>query len=132
MLAIVDMYDAITADRVYKAGMSSPKAFSILMNDAPSRLDQHLVQQFIKCMGIYPVGSLVLLSNERLAMVIEQTNSPLSPIVKVFYSVRNSHFLEPKDLNLTAEKNVKVVKAAIATDYKIDVNAFFERSVSIG
>lgn len=132
MLAIVDMYDAITADRVYKAGMSSQKAFSILMNDAPSRLDQHLVQQFIKCMGIYPVGSLVLLSNERLAMVIEQTNSPLSPIVKVFYSVRNSHFLEPKDLNLTAEKNVKVVKAVIATDYKIDVNAFFERSVSIG
>jgi putative nucleotidyltransferase with HDIG domain len=132
MLAIVDMYDALTADRVYKSGMSSQKAFSILMSDAPSRLDQHLVQQFIKCMGIYPVGSLVLLSNERLAMVIEQSHSPLSPIVKVFYSVRNSHFLEPKDLNLTAEKNVKVVKAALASDYKIDVNAFFERSVSIG
>lgn len=132
MLAIVDMYDALTADRVYKAGMSSQKAFSILMSDAPSRLDQPLVQQFIKCMGIYPVGSLVLLSNERLAMVLEQSTSPLSPIVKVFYSVRNNHFLEPKDLNLTVEKNVKVVKAAVAADYKIDVNAFFERSVSIG
>ena len=75
---------------------------------------------------------LVLLSNERLAMVVEQTNAPLAPIVKVFYSVRNSHFLEPKDVNLTTEKNVKVSKAVIAADYNIDVNAFFERSVSIG
>ena len=83
-------------------------------------------------MGVYPVGSLVLLSNERLAMVVEQTNAPLAPIVKVFYSVRNSHFLEPKDVNLTTEKNVKVSKAVIAADYNIDVNAFFERSVSIG
>jgi|TARA_B100000519_G_scaffold123345_1_gene106617 cyclic di-GMP phosphodiesterase len=132
MLAIADMYDALTADRVYKAGMSSQKAFSILMSDAPERLDLALVQQFIKCMGVYPVGSLVLLSNERLAMVVEQTNAPLAPIVKVFYSVRNSHFLEPKDVNLTTEKNVKVSKAVIAADYNIDVNAFFERSVSIG
>jgi putative nucleotidyltransferase with HDIG domain len=132
MLAIADMYDALTADRVYKSGMSSQKAFSILLSDAPSRLDLPLVQQFIKCMGIYPVGSLVLLSNERLAMVIEQTDSPLAPKVKVFYSVRNAHFLEPKDIDLASEKNVKVSKAAIASDYKIDVNAFFERSVSIG
>ena len=132
MLAIADMYDALTADRVYKAGMSSQKAFSILMSDAPERLDLSLVQPFIKCMGVYPVGSLVLLSNERLAMVVEQTNAPLAPIVKVFYSVRNSHFLEPKDVNLTTEKNVKVSKAVIAADYNIDVNAFFERSVSIG
>ena len=132
MLAIADMYDALTADRVYKPGMSSQKAFSILMSDAPSRLDQSLVQQFIKCLGVYPVGSLVLLSNERLAMVIEQRTSPLTPFVKVFYSVRNSHYLTPKDIDLSVDKSVTVERAVIASDYKIDVNAFFERSVSIG
>ena len=132
MLAIADMYDALTADRVYKSGMSSQKAFSILMNDAPSRLDQYLVQQFIKCLGVYPVGSLVLLSNERLAMVIEQKKSPLTPLVKVFYSVRNNHYLTPKDIDLSVDKSVSIAKAVIASDYKIDVNAFFERSISVG
>lgn len=132
MLAIADMYDALTADRVYKAGMSSQKAFSILMNDAPTRLDKSLVQQFIKCLGVYPVGSLVLLSNERLAMVLEQKGSPLTPLVKVFYSVRNSHYLTPKDIDLSIDKTVSITKAVIASDYKIDVNAFFERSVSVG
>ena len=132
MLAIADMYDALTADRVYKAGMSSQKAFSILMSDAPARLDQSLVQKFIKCLGVYPVGSLVLLSNERLAMVLEQKASPLTPLVKVFYSVRNSHYLTPKDIDLSVDKTVSIEKAVIASDYKIDVNGFFERSVSVG
>ncbi|NDW21381.1 HD-GYP domain-containing protein [Alteromonas hispanica] len=132
MLAIADMYDALTADRVYKAGMSSQKAFSILMNEAPTRLDVVLVQQFIKCLGVYPVGSLVLLSNERLAMVLKQNDSPFSPIVKVFYSVKGNHYLTPKDIDLSGDKALKIDKAVIASDYGIDVNAFFERSVSIG
>ncbi|GFD69966.1 HD-GYP domain-containing protein [Alteromonas sp. KUL106] len=132
MLAIADMYDALTADRVYKPGMSSQKAFSILMSDAPSRLDKALVQQFIMCLGVYPVGSLVLLSNERLAMVLEQKESPLTPIVKVFYSVRNSHYLTPRDIDLSVDKTISIMKAVVASDYKIDVNGFFERSVSVG
>ena len=132
MLAIADMYDALTADRVYKHGMSSQKAFSIMLSDAPNRLDLSLVQQFIKCMGVFPVGSLVLLSNDRVAMVIEQTSSPLSPLVKEFYSVRNKCFLKPRDINLIADKNIKVIKAVIANDYKIDVNGFFKQSVSVG
>lgn len=132
MLAIADMYDALTADRVYKPGMSSQKAFSILMSDASFRLDKALVQQFIMCLGVYPVGSLVLLSNERLAMVLEQKDSPLTPLVKVFYSVRNSHYLTPRDIDLSVDKTVSIVKAVIASDYKIDVNGFFERSVSVG
>lgn len=132
MLAIADMYDALTADRVYKPGMSSQKAFSILMSDAPFRLDKALVQQFIMCLGVYPVGSLVLLSNERLAMVLEQKDTPLTPLVKVFYSVRNSHYLTPRDIDLSVDKTISIVKAVIASDYKIDVNAFFERSVSVG
>jgi hypothetical protein len=102
------------------------------MSDAPARLDQSLVQQFIKCLGVYPVGSLVLLSNDRLAMVLEQKDSPLTPLVKVFYSVRNNHYLTPKDIDLSSDKTVSITKAVVASDYKIDVNTFFERSVSIG
>ncbi|WP_333970868.1 HD-GYP domain-containing protein [Alteromonas mediterranea] len=130
MLAIADMYDALTADRVYKSGMSSQKAFSIMMNDAPTRLDQTLVQQFIKCLGVYPVGSLVLLSNDRLGMVLEQRDSPLTPLVKEFFSVRNNHYLPPRDIDLALDKTVSIAKAVIASDYKIDVNSFFERSVA--
>jgi len=131
MLAIADMYDALTAERVYKPGLSSQKTFSILLADAPSRLDVTLVQHFIQCMGVYPVGSLVLLSNERIAMVMDQTVSPLKPKVKVFYSVRNSHFLPPKDIDLNSDNSLTVTKAVLASDYNIDVKGFFERSIAV-
>lgn len=132
MLAIADMYDALTADRVYKSGMSSQKAFAILMSEAPTRLDIYLVQQFIKCLGVYPVGSLVVLSNERLAIVMHQNDSPMTPLVKVFYSIKQGHYLTPKDIDLSADKSLNIVKAVTASEYNIDINAFFERSISVG
>lgn len=131
MLAIADVYDALTADRCYKAGMPSQKALQILMNDTPHKLDKALVQQFIKCMGVYPVGSLVKLNNERIGMVMAQTSATLAPIIKVFFSIRGNHFLEPKDIDLSTDTTVRIEKAVKASDYRIDVNAFFERCVNI-
>ena len=132
MLAIADVYDALTADRCYKAGMSSQKALQILLNDAPSKLDKELVQLFIKCMGIYPVGSLVKLNNERIAMVVTQNeDKPLSPVVKIFYSLRGNHYIEPKDLDLSADTTVRIEKAVLASDYKINFNGFFTESIAV-
>ena len=131
MLAIADVYDALTADRCYKAGMPSQKALKILISDSPHKLDQALVQQFIKCMGVYPVGSLVKLNNERIGMVMAQTDTSLAPKVRVFYSSRGNHYLEPKDIDLTTDTAVRIEKAVTASDYRIDVKAFFERGVNI-
>ncbi|WP_371742202.1 HD-GYP domain-containing protein [Aestuariibacter sp. A3R04] len=131
MLAIADMYDALTADRCYKPGMPSQKAFKILMSDCPNKLDTALVQQFIKSMGIFPVGSLVQLSNDRLAMVLEQTDNPLKPVVKVFYSVKGNHYVPAKDINLVQDSRIKVEKAVKASDFKIDFNQYFSQHISL-
>ncbi len=130
MLAVADMYDALTADRCYKAGMPSQRAFQILIGECPHKLDQALVQQFIKCMGVYPVGSLVLLSNDKLAMVLSQNDSPLTPVVKVFYSLTGNHYVTPRDIDLSYDKRVKIEKAVKASDYKINFNQFFAQNIS--
>jgi putative nucleotidyltransferase with HDIG domain len=133
MIAIVDTYDAITADRCYKVGMSSKKALQILMQDTPEKYDEGLVKQFVQCIGIFPVGSLVKLNNEKIAMVLKQ--HPVhgtKPLVKVFYSVRGNHYLEPKELDLaTASNGVKIVDAVIASDFKLDFNKYFNESIVI-
>lgn len=130
MIAIVDVYDALTADRVYKPGMSGQKALQILLKDCPSKYDHELLQHFIKCMGIYPVGTLVKLNNERIGMVLEQNeNSPIKPIVRVFYSTRGNHYLEAKDVNLNSETSMRIEKPVLASEYRIDVKAIFERNV---
>ena len=133
MIAIVDTYDAITADRCYKVGMSSKKALQILMQDAPEKYDEGLVNQFVQCIGIFPVGSLVKLNNEKIAMVLKQHPvHATKPLVKVFFSIRGNHYLEPKELNLASASNgVKIVDAVIASDYKLDFNKYFNESIVV-
>lgn len=133
MIAIVDTYDAITADRCYKAGLPSQRALQILLKDSPEKYDETLVQQFIKCVGIYPVGSLVLLSNEQLGMVIKQhEDTPLTPQIKVFYSVAGSYFIAPKDVDLARPgTKISIKKAIKAEDYGIDFHRYFKESIAV-
>ena len=81
-------------------------------------------------MGVYPVGSLVLLSNDKLAMVLSQNDSPLTPVVKVFYSLTGNHYVTPRDIDLSHDKRVKIEKAVKASDYKINFNQFFAQNIS--
>ena len=130
ILAITDMYDALTADRCYKAGMPSQKALQILLKDSETKLDATLLRQFIKCMGIYPMGTLVELSNQRVAMVMHQNEQqPLRPLVKMFYSISGGHYITPKDVDLTKDTQLKIVKAVTPADYNIDINRFFKESI---
>lgn len=133
MIAIADTYDAITADRCYKPGMPSQKALSILMKDAPEKFDKALVEQFVKCVGIYPVGSLVKLSNEQVAMVTKQRDEqPLKPNIKIFYSLRGNHYLPPKDVDLSKEGiQFSIDKAVKPTELGIDFNRYFHESIAV-
>lgn len=131
MIAIVDTYDAITADRCYKPGMPSQKALKILLKDSPEKFDRELVEKFIKCVGIYPVGSLVLLNNEHVAMVVKQREqSPLKPIVKVFYSVRSGHYIPPRDVDLGSSQ-YDIEKAVTPAEFGLDFNRFFNEKIAV-
>ncbi len=133
MIAIADTYDAITADRCYKAGMPSKKALQILIKDSPVKYDKELVMQFVKSIGIYPVGSLVKLNNEKIAMVLKQNSTDSNtPVVKVFYSASGKHYVQPTDVDLSISSNqLKIIEAVIASDYKLDLNRFFNESVVV-
>ncbi len=126
MSCIVDIYDALTADRCYKKGMSSAEAFKILLSLTPFHLDRELVYKFINCIGVYPVGALVELSDGRVGIVwTSNTAEPLKPEVKCFYSRKYKRFIDVAFVDIKSSK-VKIEKAIAPTSLEVDPKPFFD------
>ncbi len=101
MAAIVDVYDAITAERCYHRGMPPTEALRRLIEWSGAHFDGPLVHEFIRCIGIYPVGSLVLLESGRVAIVTGQDeSSPLTPQVVAVYDSRKRMFIAAETIDL--------------------------------
>ena len=86
MMAIIDSYDAMTTDRVFKTSITPVEAFKVLIKESPTLYDEVLVSKFIQCLGVYPVGTLVKLKSGKLGLVSKlNAGKPLHPVVHVFY-----------------------------------------------
>jgi HD-GYP domain-containing protein (c-di-GMP phosphodiesterase class II) len=101
MAAIVDVYDAITADRCYHRGIAPAAALRKLYEWSKFHFNPQLVQEFMRCVGIYPVGTLVRLESGRLGVVVEPHESNLlAPKVNVFFSAKNNVYIKPETVDL--------------------------------
>jgi putative nucleotidyltransferase with HDIG domain len=102
MAAIIDVYDAITSDRVYHKGMAPTEALRKLFEWSKFHFNPELVHAFARVVGIYPVGTLVRLESQRLAVVVEQREaSMLQPLVRVVFDARRNYHLKPEDVDLS-------------------------------
>lgn len=129
MAKIVDCYDAITADRSYQGAKTPVSAFKILRSESGTTFDQDLVNEFIKCMGIHPVGTLVKMKSNKLGIVIKSNPvNPISPTVNVFYSIGNKCYIEPKIIDLSAKGVTDEIDRSVKPeDFKLDMLKFFKQ-----
>ena len=102
MGAVCDVYDAITSNRPYKTGWDPAESLRKMAEWANGHFDPKVFQAFVKSLGIYPIGSLVLLSSGRLGIVVEQSQkSLLAPHVKVFFSTKANARIRPEIVDLS-------------------------------
>lgn len=127
MAGIVDTYDAMITARPYKGSASSQSTLEEMLED-PS-FDKALVEDFIKAIGLYPVGSLVHLQSGKLAIVAQANRkNPLKPKVMSFYSIRGKHHTEIKiiDLNKSSER----IKTAVRPEeFDLNLPKFFRTAL---
>ena len=121
MMAIVDVYDAMTADRPHQMGEEPISALRYLLANK-QLFDSELVQRFIKCLGVHPVGTIVKLNNERLALVMEGNHeNPIKPKIKIFYNAKHKHHITAKDVDLSVEKELKIIASIKPLDYQLNL-----------
>jgi putative nucleotidyltransferase with HDIG domain len=111
MGAVCDVYDAITSNRPYKSGWDPAESLRKMAEWSKGHFDTMVFQAFVKSLGIYPIGSLLMLSSGRLGVVVEQTSKSLTtPMVKVFYSTKSKMRIPPQIIDLSKpDTNEKIL-----------------------
>lgn len=99
--SIVDVYDAITSDRVYHKGMRPYEALRKIFEWAEFHFNKELVESFVRCLGIYPVGTLIRLNTDQLAVVKQIVHSNiLLPVIVVVYDTIRDGYLQPRVIEM--------------------------------
>ena len=134
MGAVCDVYDAITSNRPYKAGWDPAESLK-RMASWKGHFDERVFQAFVRSLGIYPVGSLVRLSNGRLAVVVEPSpRSLLKPVVKTVFSTRSGERVVPERIDRSAPGcTVQVLQREDPAQWKIpDLDEIWSGILGLG
>jgi putative nucleotidyltransferase with HDIG domain len=119
--SIVDVYDAITSDRCYHDGIAPHDALKNMFDWAGENFDADLVENFIKCLGIYPIGSMVELNTGHIGIVVSASEKArLRPIILVVINKKGERYDVPRLLNLahpqwSKQENLLEVKRIVSS-----------------
>lgn len=135
MVAIVDMYDAITSDRVYQRGRTHLEAINLMTKSCETHLDSGLTYKFIECLGIYPPGSVVEMNNGEIAIVIEvHPRQKIKPKIILLLDEakqpRNARLVDLAKMDLDASGHSYSIRKIVRGDeYGIDLNEYYHNGI---
>jgi HD-GYP domain-containing protein (c-di-GMP phosphodiesterase class II) len=134
ILMIADCYDAMTSSRVYRREPMSPsKVLGFMFAKAGTSFDPTLMKLFMTCVGIVPIGSLVLLDSNELAVVLKPAADPSDaeyPFVKVITDAQGEAIDNGREIDLR-EKNENgdycnyIVRLIDNSEHKFDTSRYF-------
>ena len=84
VVSVVDVFDALRSNRAYRAGLATDRIKHIMGQQMGTAFNQALLRRFVNLMGLFPIGTLVRLNTEELAVVTQtHPDDPFRPQVKL-------------------------------------------------
>lgn len=114
IVSVADAFEAMVSEKPYRNSMIGYAAMKALLSDNSRRFDPEILKAFIRSMGIYPIGSLVLLNNAAIARVVEtHPDAPLRPKLRILVDEFGKSFEDERGdtVDLLAEKTLFVARA---------------------
>lgn len=113
VIAIADVFDAVTSNRVYRDALLPHEAMEILYAGAVDKFDKNMIEAFKKSVTMYPNGLSVELNDGRIGVVVKQNNylneRPLVRIIKE----NNEKLSSPYDLDLAVKLNLMITSCLV-------------------
>lgn len=96
--ALADVYDAVTSDRVYHKARTPHEAMKIIFSEKDRQFAPKWVDHFIQCVGVYPAGTMIELSNGQMGVVhMANREELLRPAVRLITDERG-HYLHGRNI----------------------------------
>ncbi|MCL2007024.1 MAG: HD-GYP domain-containing protein [Treponema sp.] len=114
IVSVADAFEAMVSQKPYRNSMIGYQAMKNLLSDNLRRFDPDVVKAFIQTMGIYPIGSIILLNNGAIARVVNvQATAPLRPTIRILVDETGKVLKkdEGKLIDLLAEKRLFISRA---------------------
>ncbi|MDR1306757.1 MAG: HD-GYP domain-containing protein [Treponema sp.] len=114
IVSVADAFEAMVSEKPYRNSMMGYQAMKNLLSDNLRRFDPEVVKAFIKTMGIYPIGSIILLNNGAIARVAEvQGDAPLRPKIRILIDEFGKLYKQDEGdlIDLLTEKSLFIARA---------------------
>jgi HD-GYP domain-containing protein (c-di-GMP phosphodiesterase class II) len=119
MAAIIDVYDALSTKRVYKEAWEPSHALKSMLEWGEGAFNQPLLMQFISYLGVYPVGTWVMLKSGKIGFVLSLNEDKLRPVVQIKLDLKSRRLLNDEiDLSKNTSESIQAV--ASPTQYGLD------------
>ncbi len=134
IVTIADCYDAMTSSRVYRREPMSPsKVLNFMFGKSGLSFHSTLLKLFVNCVGIIPIGSLVVLNTDQLAVVLKPATNKSDaerPLVKVITDTQGMPIENGEELDLTKKDDAgnhrwNIVRLVDTTEYNVDTSRYF-------
>ena len=107
IVAIADIYDALTSDRVYCKKVLPHEAAEFLLYASSTLIDPEIARVFMKHIAIYPPGCQVRLNTNEIAIVLDSNlNMPLRPLLKIIADKEGRPLKESKKCELQSHPQI--------------------------
>ncbi|MCP3677873.1 MAG: HD-GYP domain-containing protein [Deltaproteobacteria bacterium] len=132
IVTLADAYDALTTLRVYQRPYHPAEAIKILNSLSGKHFEPDIMKAFINMLGVYPMGTMVRLTTNEIAIVtkINQDDGE-HPVVKVVYGSDGQKLASPLQVDLSHEDETArfIVSPVDPLNKGINMGAFFEEEV---
>lgn len=126
ILAVADVYDALTSVRPYRKAWFPDEAIEYLVKYRGIHFDPEIIDAFLKIVVPYPVGTMVELSNGCPAIVIRNNENKMRPVVRMFNVEDDIPFREVDLMNDKGYEDIYITNLGYNSRL-IDYNAFVAR-----
>lgn len=141
IVSVIDIYDTLTTGTGTQQPLSCSDALKHMYDWRYDLFDPAVVEQFIQCLGIYPIGSTVELNTGDMGIVISiPEKSRLTPSVMLIKNAKGQTYLPPRIANLAllnkAAKEsgsdlIEINKVIVPENFELDLKNFVLRELHV-